>query len=73
MYYLSTLFTVKYSTHNKTKFENISIEIATTITTHAQKATMRPTTKATVVVTTKTTKIRIKVEAPEKINKQINT
>ena len=45
--------------------ENVSIKLATTITQHTQKVTMTPTTKATVAMTT--TKIRITVEAAEKI------
>ena len=64
---MSTLFTVKYGTNNKTKIENISIKLARTITQHTQKATMAPTTKVTVAMTTTTTKIRITVEATEKI------
>ena len=67
MHYLSTVFTVKYGTNNKTKIENISIKLATTITQHTQKATMTPTTKATVAMATTATKIRITVEAEEKI------
>ena len=67
MNYLSTLFTVKYGTNNKTKIENISIKLATTITKHTQKATMTPATKATLAITTVTTKIKITVEALEKI------
>ena len=61
------LFRVKYGTNNKTKIENISIKLATTIIKHTQKATMTPTTKATVTMTATTTKIRITVEAAEKI------
>ena len=68
--YLSTLFTVKYSTNNKIEIENISIKLATTITQHIQKATMTATTKATVAMTTTTTtKIRITVEVAEKNNR----
>ena len=44
---MSTIFTVKYGTHNKTKIENISIKLATTITKHTQKAIMTPKTTAT--------------------------
>ena len=62
-----TLFTVKYGTNNKTKIENISFRLATTITKHTQKATTTPTTKAAVEMTTTTTKIRITAEAAEKI------
>ena len=69
MHYLSTVFTVKYGTNNKTKIENISIKLATTITQHTQKATMTLTTKVAVAMTTAATKIRITVEAEEKINK----
>ena len=46
--------------------ENINIILTATITTHKKKATMTPTTKATVAMTTKTRKIRISVEATEK-------
>ena len=70
MNYLSTLFTVKYGTNNKTKIENISIKLATTITKHTQKATVTPTTKATVAMATMTTKIRVTAEAAEKIIKK---
>ena len=72
MYYLSTLFTVKYGTNNKTKIENISIKLATTITQHTQKATMTLTTKVTVEMTTTATKIRITVEVEEKKKKRIS-
>ena len=67
IYYLSTLFTVKDGTNNKTKIENISIKLATIITQHTQNATMIPTTKAKVVMAKTATKIRITVEAEEKI------
>ena len=67
IYYLSTLFTVKDGTNNKTKIENISIKLATTITQHTQKATMTPTTKATVAMATTEIKIRITVETEEKV------
>ena len=49
--------------HNKINIGNISIELATTITTHKQKTTMTPTTKATVAMTTTTKKIEITVKA----------
>ena len=49
------------------KPRHIAIKSATTITWDIQKATMTPTTKATVAMTTTTTKIRITVEAEEKI------
>ena len=42
-------------------------QLATRITQHTQKATMTSTTKVTVVMTTTATKIRITVEAAEKI------
>ena len=45
----------------------MSIKLAATITQHTQKATMTPTTKATAAMTTTATKIRITVEAAEKI------
>ena len=45
-----------------------SIELATTITKHTRKATMTPTTKALGAMAATTTKIRITVEAAEKIN-----
>ena len=64
MYYLSTLFTVKYGTNNKTKIKNIKIKLATTIIQPTQKAKLPPTTKA---MTTTTTKIRITVKAAGKI------
>ena len=67
IYYLSTLYTVKDGTNNKTKIENISTKLATKITKHTEKATMTPTTKATVAMATTATKIRITVEAEEKI------
>ena len=47
--------------------KNISIKLATTITQHTQKATMTLTTKAAVAMATTVTKIRITVEAEEKI------
>ena len=65
---MSTIFTVKYGTHNKTKIENITIKLATTITKQTQKAMMTPTTKATVAMTTTTTKIRMTFKATEKIS-----
>ena len=37
IYFLSTLFTVKYGTHNKTTIENINIILTTIITTHTKK------------------------------------
>ena len=46
----------------------MSIELATTITKHTRKATMTPTTKALGAMAATTTKIRITVEAAEKIN-----
>ena len=57
---------VKCGTNNKTKIENINIKLASTITQHTQKATMTPTTKATLAMTTTTTKIRITVEVAKK-------
>ena len=57
---------MKNGANNKTQIENISIKLATTITKHPQRAVMTPTTKATEVATTTTTKIRITVEAAEK-------
>ena len=60
---------MKYSANNKTNIENIIIELATIITKHTQKATMTPTTKATVAMTTATIKTRMTVEAAEKNNK----
>ena len=50
----------------QTKIENISIKLATTITKHTQKAMITPTTKATVAMTTTTTKIKITAEVAEK-------
>ena len=52
----------------KTNIENISIKLATMITTQTQKVTMTPTTKATsttVAMTTATIKMRITVETKE--------
>ena len=60
---------MKHSANNKTNIENIIIELATIITKHTQKATMTPKTKATVAMTTTTTKTRMTVEAAEKNNK----
>ena len=57
-------FTLKYGTDNKIQFENISIKLATAITTHTQKATMTSTIKATVAMTAK---IKITVDKTEKI------
>ena len=48
---------------------SISIILATTITTHAQRAAMT-TTKATEVMTITTTKIRKTFETTEKVNKK---
>ena len=67
IYYLSTLFTIKGGTNNKTKIQNIGIKLATTITQDTKKATMIPATKATVAMATTATKMRITVEAEEKI------
>ena len=66
-YYLSTLFTVKDGTNNKTKLQNISIKSATTITQYTQNSTMTPTTKATVAMTIAAAKMRVKVKAEEKL------
>ena len=49
---------------------SISIILATTITTHAQRAAMTTTTKATEVMTITTTKIRKTFETTEKVNKK---
>ena len=66
---MSTLFTVKYEANNKTKIEYISIKLAATITKYTQKATMIPTTKATAMITTMTTKMRITSQSGRKNNK----